>query len=32
MGENISVSRFVRFKVGDAAVIEETPETSAPAE
>ncbi len=32
LGENISVSRFVRFKVGDAAVIEETPETSAPAE
>jgi elongation factor Ts len=32
MGENISVSRFVRFKVGDAAVIEETPETSAPSE
>ncbi len=30
LGENISVSRFVRFKVGDAAVIEETPETSAP--
>ena len=32
LGENISVSRFVRFKVGDAAVIEETPETSAPAQ
>jgi elongation factor Ts len=32
LGENISVSRFVRFKVGDAAVIEETAETSAPAE
>ncbi len=32
LGENISVSRFVRFKVGDAAVIEETPETSAPSE
>jgi elongation factor Ts len=31
IGENISVSRFVRFKVGEAAVIEETPETSAPA-
>ncbi|MBV8816978.1 MAG: translation elongation factor Ts [Acidobacteriaceae bacterium] len=31
MGENISVSRFVRFKVGDAAVIEETPETGVPA-
>ena len=30
LGENISVSRFVRFKVGDAAVIEETPETSPP--
>jgi elongation factor Ts len=30
LGENISVSRFVRFKVGDAVVIEETPETSAP--
>ena len=26
LGENISVSRFVRFKVGDAAVIEETAE------
>ena len=32
LGENISVSRFVRFKVGDAAQIEETAETSAPAE
>ena len=32
LGENISVSRFVRFKVGDMAVIEETAETSAPAE
>ncbi len=30
LGENISVSRFVRFKVGDAAVIEETAERSAP--
>ncbi len=30
LGENISVSRFVRFKVGDAAVIEETPETTPP--
>src|SRR5437588_8262012 len=30
LGENISVSRFVRFKVGDAAVIEETPETAPP--
>ena len=32
LGENISVSRFVRFKVGDMAVIEETAETSAPSE
>ncbi len=31
LGENISVSRFVRFKVGDMAVIEETADTSAPA-
>jgi len=31
LGENISVSRFVRFKVGDMAVIEETAETSAQA-
>jgi elongation factor Ts len=30
LGENISVSRFVRFKVGEAALIEETAETSAP--
>jgi elongation factor Ts len=30
LGENISVSRFVRFKVGDMAVIEETAETSPP--
>jgi len=30
LGENISVSRFVRFKVGDMAVIEETAEESAP--
>ena len=30
LGENISVSRFVRFKVGEAAVIEETPEQGAP--
>ncbi|HUA20213.1 MAG TPA: translation elongation factor Ts [Bryobacteraceae bacterium] len=30
MGENISVSRFVRFKVGEAALIEETPEQSPP--
>ncbi len=27
LGENISVSRFVRFKVGEAALIEETAET-----
>jgi elongation factor Ts len=32
LGENISVSRFVRFKVGDAVVIEETPERSAPSD
>jgi elongation factor Ts len=32
LGENISVSRFVRFKVGEAALIEETAEKSAPAE
>jgi len=31
VGENISVSRFVRFKVGEAALIEETAEKSAPA-
>jgi len=30
IGENISVSRFVRFKVGEAAIIEETPEHGAP--
>jgi len=30
LGENISVSRFVRFKVGEAALIEETAENSAP--
>jgi len=30
VGENISVSRFVRFKVGEAALIEETAEKSAP--
>ncbi len=30
LGENISVSRFVRFKVGEAALIEETAETSPP--
>ncbi len=32
LGENISVSRFVRFKVGEAALIEETAEQSAPGE
>jgi translation elongation factor EF-Ts len=32
LGENISVSRFVRFKVGEAALIEETAEKSAPGE
>ena len=32
LGENISVSRFVRFKVGEAALIEETAETNPPAE
>ena len=32
VGENISVSRFVRFKVGEAALIEETAEKSAPHE
>src|SRR5208283_2864764 len=30
VGENISVSRFVRFKVGEAALIEETAEKSPP--
>lgn len=30
LGENIVVSRFVRFKVGEAALIEETAEKSAP--
>ncbi|HTW65497.1 MAG TPA: translation elongation factor Ts [Bryobacteraceae bacterium] len=30
LGENISVSRFVRFKVGEAALIEETADQSAP--
>jgi elongation factor Ts len=30
MGENISVSRFVRFKVGEAAPVEETAEPPAP--
>src|SRR5690242_7786313 len=32
LGENISVSRFVRFKVGEAALIEETAEKSPPEE
>ena len=32
LGENISVSRFVRFKVGEGVVGEETSETSTPAE
>ncbi len=32
VGENISVSRFVRFKVGEAALIEETAEKSPPGE
>jgi elongation factor Ts len=32
VGENISVSRFVRFKVGEAALIEETAEKSPPEE
>jgi elongation factor Ts len=31
LGENISVSRFVRFKVGEAALIEETAEQTPPA-
>jgi elongation factor Ts len=30
LGENISVSRFVRFKVGEAALIEETAERTPP--
>jgi elongation factor Ts len=30
LGENISVSRFVRFKVGEAALIEETAEHTPP--
>ncbi len=30
LGENLSVSRFVRFKVGEAALIEETAEQSPP--
>ena len=32
LGENISISRFVRFKVGEAALIEETAEQSPPHE
>jgi len=32
VGENISVSRFVRFKVGEAALIEETAEQQPPKE
>jgi len=32
VGENISVSRFVRFKVGEAALIEETANQSPPKE
>jgi elongation factor Ts len=32
VGENISVSRFVRFKVGEAALIEETADQSPPTE
>jgi len=32
VGENISVSRFVRFKVGEAALIEETADQSPPAQ
>ncbi len=32
LGENISISRFVRFKVGEAALIEETAEKSAPSD
>ena len=32
LGENISVSRFVRFKVGEAVLIEETAETAPPSE
>jgi len=32
VGENISVSRFVRFKVGEAALIEETAEQAPPKE
>ncbi len=32
LGENITVSRFVRFKVGEATAAEETAEQTAPAE
>jgi elongation factor Ts len=32
LGENVSVSRFVRFKVGEAALIEETAEQAPPSE
>ena len=32
LGENVSVSRFVRFKVGEAALLEETAEKSPPHE
>jgi elongation factor Ts len=32
LGENISVSRFVRFKVGEASLLEETAEKSPPGE
>jgi len=32
LGENITVSRFVRFKVGEATAAEETAEQAAPAE
>jgi elongation factor Ts len=32
LGENLAVSRFVRFKVGEAALIEETAENSPPSE
>jgi elongation factor Ts len=30
VGENISVARFVRFKVGEVALIESTEQQSAP--
>jgi translation elongation factor EF-Ts len=32
VGENISVSRFVRFKVGEATAADETAAASAPAD